>query len=587
MTSRTRTDLQVARRRLRVLGGLFAVALLAIAGRLVDLALESEPSLARAAVASTLPAPRRVDIVDRNGILLATDYPKVSLFADPAEVLDPEIAADRLVRVLQGVERAEVIERLRTPRRFVWLKRHLSEAEQRAVIHLGLPGIKFRTEQHRVYPQGRLTSHLVGFVGVENQGLAGVERSFDERIRSVEAAGQPLVLTIDVRAQEVVRSALMQAVQRFQAVGGSALVLDATNGEVLALVSLPDFDPNRVDSASDDARFNRNTQGTYELGSVFKLFTAAMALDAGITGMGGGVAATEPLKVGRFRIRDFHAKRRWLSVPEIIAFSSNIGAAKLAQEMGADVQRGYFDRLALLDRHTIRLPEVNAPQIPSPWRPINTITASYGHGIAVSPLQAADALAALLCAAPRPRAHLVDEPGMDLIEQSPVHGEVSMMLRWLMWLVVSEGTGTLADVPGYLVGGKTGSADQAGPGGYTNGRLLSSFIGAFPMDDPRYVVLVTLDRPEGDAATGYQGHGGWTAAPTAGRIMERIGPLLGLPPMTSSAEAWFRERLRVGQAYNGRLSRVETSYAVDGALPWTGSPSERGSCGCQPCLSPK
>lgn len=586
MTGRLDPDEKVARNRLRVMQVAFALALALMAGRLVDLALEpSVHRTARAAVvvADRVPGSRRADIVDRNGVLLATDYPKVSLFADPADVIDASDTADRLGEVLDGLGAADLLPLLERPRRFVWLKRHISEDEQRAVTRLGLPGIKFRTEHHRIYPQGRLTSHVVGFVGVENQALAGIERSFEDRLRSA-AMRPPLELTLDVRVQQIVHQVLGRTVDRFRAAGGSALVLDAPTGDVLAMVSLPDFDPNHARSATGDGRFNRNTQGSYELGSVFKLFTVARALDAGVVPMDGGYDATEPLAVGRHRIHDFHAKRRWLSVPEIIAFSSNIGAAKMAMELGGDDLQAYFGALELLKRHPIELPEVGTPQLPRPWRPINTVTAAYGHGIAVSPLQAADALATLLCGA-RPGAHLVE--GRTTPTRNAVRPEVSLMLRWLMWLTVSEGTGKRADVPGYLVGGKTGTADQAGPGGYRDGTLLSSFLGAFPMESPRFVILVTLDDPKGDDETHFQAHAGWTAAPVAGEIVERVGPMLGIPPSSGGARAWFAERLREGRAFTPRYGRDEPSFAIaDGASFSPSFADGVGSCGCTSCSIP-
>lgn len=587
MTAGENRDDRTARRRLRLLRAGFALALTVMAGRLIDLALEPEVGRAAAAVMvdNRIPIGRRADIVDRNGVLLATDYPKVSVFADPAEVIDPAGSAGRLGAVLRGVEVDPLRAMLERPRRFVWVKRHIAEDEQRAVVRLGLPGIKFRTEHHRVYPQGRLTSHVVGFVGVENQALAGAERSFEQRLRG-PAATAPLALTIDVRVQEIVRRALADTVERFRAKGGSALVVGAGSGEVLAMVSLPDFDPNRVEGAGNEARFNRNTQGSYELGSLFKLFTVALALDAGIVDISGGLDASEPFVLGRHRIHDFHAKRRWLSVPEIIAFSSNIGAAKMAHALGGDDLKAYFRTLGLLDRHRIRLPEVGAPQVPTPWRPINTVTAGYGHGIAVSPLQAADALAALLCG-PHPGAHLVLDQAAPAVPSEPaVRPEVGMMLRWLMWLTVSEGTGKGAGVPGYLVGGKTGSADQAGPGGYRDGALLSSFLGAFPIDAPRFVVLVTLDDPEGDALSQFQAQGGWTAAPTVGRIIERIGPLLGIRPSGAEEERWFRDRLSTGAVFSPRYGHDETSYAVSKTASFQPPGPGSGPCACQPCSIP-
>jgi cell division protein FtsI (penicillin-binding protein 3) len=561
-------QLLAARRRLRLIGGVFIVAFVALGLRLVDLALMSvDAATDGQGVAGAPQSARRADIVDRNGGLIATDYPKTSLFADPAEVLDPTATASQLAGVLAGVDRDKVLVSLSAPRRFVWLKRHLPEEERRAVVRLGLPGIGFRTEWHRVYPQRELTSHLVGYVGVENQGLAGIEYSFQDRLSGPGAVAGPLALTIDLGVQEAVRSELAHAVERFSAAGGTGLVLDARSGEILAMVSLPDFDPNRYWQAPATARFNRNTQGTYELGSLFKLFAVAMALDAGVVDIAGGYDATEPLQIGRHRIHDFHAKRRWLSVPEILAFSSNIA---------------YFARFGLLDRFPIQLPEVGQPQAPSPWRPINTVTAAYGHGIAVSPLQTVDAVAAAICAGSRPRAHVVDDVA-PLPAAPPVSAATAAQLRWLMWLIVAEGTGRQAAVPGYLVGGKTGSADKVAGGGYRGGGILASFVAAFPIDRPRYVVLVTLDEPKGDARTFNQAHGGWTAAPTVGRIIGRIGPLLGLPPAGPEVEPWFRERLELEQAVDDRTGHKEPHFSAIAGASWADPYLGEHGCGCTDC----
>jgi cell division protein FtsI (penicillin-binding protein 3) len=573
--------LSIPRRRLRLIVGAFVVAFTALGLRLVDLALMSvDAATVTHTLADTPQSARRADIVDRNGNLIATDYPKTSLFADPPEVLDADATARQLGRVL-GVDPRHLLPRLSAPRRFVWLKRHLAEAERRAIVRLGLPGIGFRTEWHRVYPQGELTAHLVGYVGVENQGLAGLELSFEDRLTGAGATKGPLALTIDLGVQEAVRSELSAAVERFRAKAGTGLVLDVGSGAVLGMVSLPDFDPNRYAEAEPDARFNRNTQGTYELGSLFKVFTVAMGLDAGVVDIDGGYDATGALALGRHRINDFHAHRRWLSVPEVIAFSSNIGAAKMATALGVEGQRAYLERFGLLSRHPIRLPEVADPQSPSPWRPINTVTVAYGHGLAVSPLQTADAFARVLCSSARPAAHVVAED-LPPATAKVLSAETAAKLRWLMWLTVAEGTGDQAAVPGYLVGGKTGSADKASGGGYRGG-LLSSFIGAFPIDQPRYVILVTLDEPKGDAATYGYAHGGWTAAPTVGRIIGRIGPMLGLAPDGAMAEPWFRSALVEGEAVNGRTRRVEKSFAAVAGIEWLEEPWGTAACGCLAC----
>ncbi len=566
-----------------MVGGLFAIALLVLALRLVDLALwQGDARIGSQAHADAIDSRQRADIVDRQGTLLATDYPMPSVYADAALVPDTQAAAIALAGALEGGDPVELLAKLKEPRRFVWLKRHISDAEERAVIRLGLPGVGLRTENHRIYPQRALAAHLVGYVGIENQALAGVETSFDARLTEGAMRPTPLVLTLDLRVQEIVRSELRAARARFAAKGAAGVVLDIASGELLAAVSLPDFDPNRYREAPADALFNRVTLGTYELGSLFKLFTVAMALDAGAVDITSSLDASAPLQFGRFRIGDHHAKRRWLSVPEVIAFSSNVGAARMAMALGTEGQLDYLRRLGLLERHPIRLPEVALPQQPARWRPINTVTAAYGHGLAISPLQMADAVAAIVCTAPRPRAHVVAE-AVPAVWQPPVSAATAAKLRWLMWLTVTEGTGKLAKVPGYLIGGKTGSADKPGYGGYRGTGLISSFVAAFPIDQPRYVVLVTLDEPKGDADTFGLAEGGWTAAPTVGRMISRIGPLLGLPPVDPGAELWFRERLLESQAYNGRTGRIEPSFKAAAGVRWVDDRQGEAGCGCAPC----
>ncbi|MGI9493937.1 MAG: peptidoglycan D,D-transpeptidase FtsI family protein [Geminicoccaceae bacterium] len=587
-------ELRQARSRLRLLTVLGLLLFTGLGVRLVDLALLSAVPAAPERLADNPMEnqTRRADIVDRRGRLIATDYPKVSVFADPAEVIDPDQTVKKLKTVLAGIKAESLVQRLGRKSRFVWIKRHITDRQQREIMRLGLPGVKFRTEYHRVYPQKALVSHLVGYVGVENQGLAGIEKSFEQRLTAEGLYEGPLELTIDLGIQEVVRSELHTAVKRFQAKGGSGLVIDAATGGLLASVSLPDFDPNRYKHADNIAKFNRNTQGSYELGSLFKVLTAGMALDSGVVKITEGFDASKPFRMNRYSINDFHAKKRHLSVPEIIAFSSNIGVAKMAMAFGTDTQEGYFKRLGLLDRHPIRLNEVSKPQRPKVWREINTVTAAYGHGIAVSPLQTIDAVAAMLCGGNRQPAHLAIEERLNVAKRpSVVSIETAAKLRWLMWLVVAEGTGSHAKVPGYLIGGKTGSADKAGPKGYGDERLLSSFIGAFPIDNPRYLVLVTVDEPKGDEGTFNYAHGGWTAAPTVAKIISRAGPILGLNPASVNAERWFRDRLAVGEAFDGRLKKMEPSYAAisDGGwdLGLEASPL-RGDqeCGCGNCSIP-
>ncbi|MDH3658466.1 MAG: penicillin-binding protein 2 [Alphaproteobacteria bacterium] len=586
-------EIRRARTRLRFLAVAGVLGFVALGARLTDLAVLSStgPVTDRHVASPEDNQTRRADITDRNGRLIATDYPKISVFADPKEVSDPGETASALAEVLPNLDAEKLGQRLsRQNARFVWVKRHISDDQQRKIMRLGLPGVQFRTEYHRVYPQRSLTSHVVGYVGVENQGLAGIERSFEARLTEGYYDG-PLQLTLDLGVQAAVRDELKQAVERFQAKGGSGLVMEAGSGVLLAAVSLPDFDPNHYQRADKTARFNRNTQGSYELGSLFKVLTAGMALDSNAVEITDQFDAVKPFKMHRYRIKDFHAKKRRLSMAEVIAFSSNIGAAQMAMAIGTEAQTEYFRRFGLLERHPIRLNEVSRPQRPKVWREINTVTASYGHGIAVSPLQAIDAVASAVCGGPRRPAYLSAEAGMETpLRPAAVRDETAAMLRWLMWLVVAEGSGTNGQVPGYLIGGKTGSADKAGPKGYGDKRLLSSFIGAFPIDDPRYLVLVTLDEPKGDEETHNQAHGGWTAAPTVAKIVSRSGPILGLAPAELAAERWFKDRLLVGEAFNGRLKRTEPSFAAVGdggwALPSMPSRSGGEECSCGVCLTP-
>jgi cell division protein FtsI (penicillin-binding protein 3) len=528
--------LETGRNRLLVGGALFAVAFAAIAFRLADVTVvkpAGEPTYSAANDRPTFTA-GRANIVDRNGVVLATSLNTASLYANPHHVLDPREAAERLSRVLPELRPAEVLSKLTSDRSFVWLKRHLTPRQHYAINSQGIPGLYFQREERRVYPQGRLFSHLLGFAGTDGLGLAGVEKKFNE---SLSAGSQSLTLSVDSRLQHILREELAAAVSSFRALGGTGVVLDTATGETLAMVSLPDFDPNTPDRAPDKARFNRATLGVYEMGSTFKIFTTAMALDAGTVGMRGGYDASKPIKVARFTITDFHGKNRWLSVPEIFMYSSNIGTAKMALALGTKGQREYLDRLGLLQPAGIEVPEIGAPLVPSPWREINTLTISYGHGIAVSPIQIAEAVSAVVNGGIRRPATVLKTLKDEVPKGTRVlKARTSQNMRKLLRLVVTGGTGRMAHAPGYLVGGKTGSAEKIGTRGYRQKALVSSFVGAFPMTAPRYVVLAVIDEPHGTKKTFGYATGGWTAAPVVSRFISRAAPLLGIAPMDEESE---------------------------------------------------
>ncbi len=524
--------LKVGRNRLMVAAALFAAVYGVVGLRLIDVTLFNdgfEPPVARSEPPRYAQFARR-DIVDRNGVLLATDLPTASLYADPKRVLDPVETATRLAQVLPGVSREALLAKLASRRRFVWIKRNLTPRQQDAVNRLGLPGVAFQRAEERVYPQGRLFSHVVGFTDIDGRGLAGVEKAFDDVLRSSRNGdGGALRLTLDTRIQYLLRSELARGMAIFRAKGAAGVVMDATGGAVRAMVSLPDFDPNRG-RGTGAARFNRVTLGAYEMGSTFKIFTLAMALDAGIVNLRDGYDASKPLRVARFTIRDYKPAKGWLSVPEIFIESSNIGSAKIARDVGARIQRQYLKRLGLLDPAEIELPEVATPLAPSPWREIATMTVGYGHGIAVSPIQLTAAVAAVVNGGVFYPPTLVPRaPDAPRVGWRVISTRTSARMRWLMKRVVEEGTGKKAAVAAYAVGGKTGTAEKPGRGGYRRNALISSFVAAFPIDAPRYVVFVMYDEPKGTKATSNFATGGWTAAPAVARIITRLGPLAGLP----------------------------------------------------------
>ena len=534
---RIQAALEVSYMRLMMTGVMLLIAFGAIGVRLIDVSLLQAAQEPRAAYAPRMQEMRmdRADVVDRNGVLLATNLATASLFANPRKVIDPDETARQLATVLPSLHEGEVARRLKSNRSFIWLQRNLTPRQQWQVISLGLPGIDFQSAETRVYPNGSLAAHILGFVDIDNRGLAGVEETFDTAMRD---NGAPLQLTVDMRIQHVLRSELARAKAEFNALGATGIVLDVRSGEVVAMTSLPDFDPNDGGNAQDNQKFNRATLGVYELGSTFKIFTAAMALDYGIVTMRDGYDTRKPIKISRFTIRDYHAKRRWLSVPEIFMYSSNIGAAKMAEEVGGEAQREFLGRLGMLRPAAIELPEVGTPMVPSPWRPINTLTISFGHGLAVSPLQLASGVAAMVNGGVFHKPTLIRRQSQEAPQGKRVISEqTSHEVRRLMRLVVENGTGRNAAAKGYLVGGKTGTADKPKRGGYSRRALISSFVGAFPMTDPRYVVLVTLDEPQGNKSTHGYATGGWVAAPVVRRVIERAAPLLRIRPIDENSPA--------------------------------------------------
>ena len=541
--------LEACRIRLLVTGALFALVFAVVALRVVEIVAvgsgAAESQIGRFRIV-TAPVPSHADIVDRNGNVLAATLDSPSLYANPKQIVDAAEATNKLVRVFPTLRAAEVYAKLISGKSFVWIRRHLTPAEQQEVNQLGIPGLEFEHEERRVYPDGDLTSHVVGYTGIDNTGFAGVERGLDSVLRG---RPEPLQLSLDLRLQYILHEELESVIADFTAKGGAGLIMDVNTGEILAMASLPDFDSNHPGAPDPgnptvkvaDRMFNRNTLGVYELGSIFKIFTVAMALDCGTSTLSSTYDATHPINIGRFTIGDYHGKHRVLSVPEILMYSSNIGAAKMAMAAGGQRQREFLSRLGLLKAPKFEVSEIGSPHFPGKWRDVNVMTIAFGHGISVTPLSFASAAAALVNGGILRQATLLKQPLGDASPgQQVISPRTSEQMRKLMRLVVEHGTGTQAAAPGYVVGGKTGTADKVSGRHYAEMKLLSSFVGVFPINDPKYLILTMVDEPHPNKESHGYATAGWTVAPVTSRVIQRIAPLLGVEPVDESSPEILR-----------------------------------------------
>jgi len=511
-----------------------------IAGRLVMLGLTEPEAASTYSNGEAMLTAARPDITDRQGRILATDIRTPSLFAEPRKLIDADEATEAVMNVLPDLDRADLFKKLSSNRAFVWIARELTPAQRDAIHQLGLPGIGFRNESKRVYPNGELASHILGHVNVDNVGIAGMEKGLDRNgLKELMGTGfavdtdlTPVALTIDMGVQHVVSSELAKAMETFSAKAAMGVVMNANTGEVVAMVSLPQYDPNNPKQALDPNRMNRVSAGVFELGSTFKAFTTAMALDSGLVKLSDTFDARNPIRVGSQTISDFHAQRRVMDVADVFIHSSNIGTAKMALAVGIEGQQQFLKRLGLLDRLNTELPETASPQFPQRWSTVSAMTISFGHGISVSPLQATAAAAAmvnggyLLTPTFKPRTLAEAQASRTQV----ISEKTSDTMRYLMRHNVVNGTAKKAEANGYRVGGKTGTAEKVVNGRYSNTKVLTSFMGAFPAEKPEYVVMFVLDEPQGSKETfGYR-TSGWNAAPVTGAIVKRIAPILGVEP---------------------------------------------------------
>ncbi len=532
-----RSAVCMAQGRLSILAACFVLAYLLVMLRLIDLAIVQgelqDYSLANANNANIEKtqdvkaiAARRGDIYDRNGFLLATTLKVPSVFVDPSLVIDAGGLLNGLSSIFPDMNKDKVAKILRAKNRFGWIARSITPKQQQEILNLGDPSLGFVYEYKRIYPQGDLFAHLVGYTDRDGLGLSGVERSYDDILSS----GKDVHLTLDLRLQHVVKRELGVAIKDFTAIGGVGVILDVHSGEVLAGVSLPDFNLNEAGVASKNEKFNRLSLGVYELGSVFKIFSTAAIFDLNDVSMGKTFDARKPLRIGRFTINDYHAQKRILTIPEVFMHSSNIGSALMGKMIGGQALKKFYSDLGLLDPVTFDIKEIGKPLVPNIWRKSTTLTASYGHGLATTPLQMSAAVASVV------NGGIFVNPILVKTSQELVRSQVRILskdtsdkMRKLLRLAVTKGTGKNADVKGYSIGGKTGTAEKSAGGGYDRKKLISSFAGAFPMDNPRYALMVMVDEPKGNKKSHGYATAGWVAAPAIKRIVTSMASVLGLP----------------------------------------------------------
>ncbi len=534
--------------RLLVLGVFFVVAFGVVGGRMGLMATSEAVEPLASATGATIAA-QRADIVDRNGRILATNFETFSLYAQPPVMIDPIAAAEGLARILPDLDKERLIKDFTGKRKFLWVKRKLSPEQKQAVHELGDPGLMFGPREMRLYPNGRLAAHIMGGASFGKEGVnaaevigvAGVEKQFDGYLRDPANGDAPLELSLDLTVQAASERVLYGGMKLMNAKGATSILMDVHTGEVISVVSLPDFDPNdrprppiEGEDPSESPLFNRAVQGVYELGSTFKIFTAAQAMDLGLVNANTMVNTRRPLRqsgheIGEFRNKSYGPE---LSVSMVIQKSSNVGTARLAQMIGIERQKQFFGELGLLERTGFEIVEAQGgrPLIPRNWGVLEMMTISFGHGMSATPMHLAAGYAAIANGGRYVSPTILKQTGAQygprVMSEDSAAAARSMLRR-----VVTHGTASFGEVPGYAVGGKTGTADKPKPrGGYYKDRVIATFASMFPAHDPKYVLIVTLDEPSENSGSKPRRTAGWTAVPVAAEMIGRIAPLLGLRP---------------------------------------------------------
>ncbi|UWQ90082.1 penicillin-binding protein 2 [Aliisedimentitalea scapharcae] len=537
---------QRAEGRLLVMGGFFLCAFVVIGARMGMLA-STEPAEPFANAAGSAIAMQRADIVDRDGRILATNFDTFSLYAQPPQMVDPVAAVDGLMTIFPDLDQDRLLKDFTGKRKFVWIKKRISPEQKQAVHDLGDPGLLFGPREMRLYPNGRLAAHVLGGAGFGKEGVsaaevigvAGVEKQFDGYLRDPANGAKPLQLSLDLTVQAAAERVLYGGMKLMNAKGATSVLMDVHTGEVVSVVSLPDFDPNErprppvSGDQSDSPLFNRSVQGVYELGSTFKIFTAAQAVDLGLVNSETIIDTSGPMRVGGYPIGEFKNKNYGkISVADIIVKSSNRGTGRLALQIGATRQKAFLGSLGMFDPTPFEIVEARGgqPLFPKQWGELSTVTISYGHGLSTSPMHLAAGYAAIANGGHYISPTILKQPGPQygprIMSTEAAHA-AQLMLR----KVVTSGTASFGEVPGYVVGGKTGTADKPKPnGGYYESKVIATFAAMFPANDPKYVLILTLDEPSVVAYGEERRSAGWTAVPVAAEMIGRVAPLLGLRP---------------------------------------------------------
>lgn len=469
----------------------------------------------------------RQAIRDRNGVLLASSVATRSLYAKPREIDNHAEILQKISAIIPDLDSTRLLRRLNSKAKFVWLKRHITPEEQEKLLWAGIPGLYLHDDYRRIYPHGRLFSHVLGYTNVDGEGLSGVEKSFEYELRRDDRL-KPLKLSMDIRLQQSLLNVVEKAQMQYQAIGATGAIFHIPTGQARAMVSLPDYNPNRPMVSTEDSRFNRLSVGQYELGSIFKTFTTALAFEHGGVRMTQRFDASKPMLISGTKIRDFHAKNRWMSVPEIFAYSSNIGTVKLLQTAGYHKQRDFLTQLGMFKPTELEITELTTPQTRAEWKPIESATIAYGHGINVSPLHLLKGMIAMTGGGEARGLTLLD--GVNKPSKRVIHPQTSNQINRLLRAVVQHGTASKADVSGYAVGGKTGTAEKVINGRYHESKQISSMAAAFPMPNPEYLMFVMLDEPQGTKDTFNYATAGWVAAPAIAELVRAITPIIGMPP---------------------------------------------------------